>query len=81
MHGLVLIMITNEYGYTQILQLYKGILGDDIVPVGPFNSIDCKAHHSMTVQFKVRQHPSGVVSLNSRFLTIYNMILVIYIST
>ena len=30
---------------------------------------------------KVRQHPSGAVSRSSRFLTIYNMVLVIYILT
>ena len=31
--------------------------------------------------FKVRQHTSGAVSRSSRFLAIYNMILVVYIST
>ena len=31
-----------------------------------------------TLPIKVRQHPSGSVSHNSRFLAIYNLVLIIY---
>ena len=46
-------MNTNEYGYTQILQLYKGILGDDIVTVDCLTQSIVKYHHSLTVQFNI----------------------------